>query len=630
MLYKILIAWILILLCNQSFAQQYQTQVLKHRLLENEIIVNDTSLNEQQYYTDNYSKHISHLNLGNIGLSYLPLDQIQYNKDFNIGFGSYKQYIKNPYYYISPNKQKPSTEIKYIQGSRANGLVFLDLIHTQYIKKKYPVALILNRLGSTGNYLHQNSDWYKTQFMGSYFNKDSSYIINYLLHLSKGSVEHNGGIKDTTSFYQTDFSIRNLMEVRLNSAISKLNYKKIGIIQSWQMFPKKVKINDTLTKEINRIEYSLHTNYELNKYNYLDDSIDSKLFTNNYLNSFSNDSVQTGILTNKFVVSTIQSEFTKNRKWDALLYFKDDLIKIKDTGIFTTNNLSLGGIFSYNIYKKITPRIEALYYLNGYSKNNYALELNIPFIKINPTKKRQLYLNGKYELSSMNPDYITSRLHTNHYSWENNFQATQVNNISFELSQQMNGSKQKYFKHQILLQSSQVLNYTYYDTISTPQQFSTKININSIKYHINFSSKHWGSQTYLIFQSTSNSYIVRIPKYSIKSSIYYQGIYFNSPMKYQMGLNIFWFSQIRGYQYNPVIGVFYYDDNHHTGNYPLIDFFINTELKQVNFYIKIEHLFRGLPLDNKYIYLPDRFQSAIGYPMQPRAFRFGFKWRLGA
>ena len=98
-------------------------------------------------------------------------------------------------------------------------------------------------------------------------------------------------------------------------------------------------------------------------------------------------------------------------------------------------------------------------------------------------------------------------------------------------------------------------------------------------------------------------------------------------MNFQLGADMFWFSKVRSQLWNPVAGMFYFDNQHYTGNYPLLDLFFNAEIYQVQLYLKVEHAFWGLP--SAYQFLPNEYYSATAYPMQPRAIRFGLRWRFG-
>ena len=56
------------------------------------------------------------------------------------------------------------------------------------------------------------------------------------------------------------------------------------------------------------------------------------------------------------------------------------------------------------------------------------------------------------------------------------------------------------------------------------------------------------------------------------------------------------------------------------GNYPFIDFFINTKIKAVRAFFKIDHLNSG--------WIGNKYQMTPNYPMNDRAFKLGISWRF--
>jgi len=591
--------------------------------LTNGFTNSDTTLNSTQIFSPTYKNSIANLNLGNIGQPWLSLDGPKINSGFNLGMNAYKNYMINPdeFIYIVPNK-KPCTDIKYFQGSRANGVVNLDLVHTQYIKKKYPIAIVLNRLGSTGSYLHQNTDWYNTQVMGSIYNKDSNYILIYRAAFSKGSLEHNGGIQDTGAFDSSDISFRNYSPVNLSNSVSKLNSKQMQIVQGFHVGKIVTKINDSTIKKEYKYLLTHYINYYTFKHNYTDDSIDGLTYQYRNYAASANDSIVESRFSNRLVLS-YDTSYLKN---GSSLYFEHSYITVRDSTKSIYNNMKVG----FDMNKKlagINMKLNNYWFFNGYNTGDYSLSIALSK-KLIIKPKRNLFISFVAIGTKNEADYVSKNYYSNHYYWSTKMDKVGLTKFSFNIKETNNQSSNFNIQQKLNVDYYILRNYVYNNPSSIPTQYAGVLTGTTINYTLQAKVfKHLGCNINLNYNNVSDNYYLRLPQYATKSSLYYTGKFFNSPMNFQLGADLFWFSKIRSSIWNPVAGVFYFDNQHYTGNYPLIDLFFNAEIYQVQLYLKVEHAFWGLPTG--YQFLPNEYYSATAYPMQPRAIRFGLRWRFG-
>lgn len=634
---KNLLPFLILLLSGTHACSQWSSVKYSYSNISNNttsgFVDSDTSLNAQQIFSPTYKNSIANLNLGNIGQPWLSLDGPKINSGFNLGMNAYKSYMINPdeFIYIVPNK-KPCTDIKYFQGSRANGVVSLDLVHTQYIKKKYPIAIVLNRLGSTGSYLHQNTDWYNTQVMGNVYSKDSNYILIYRAAFSKGNIQHNGGIQDTGAFDSSDISFRNYSPVNLSNSVSKLSSKQIQAVQGFHLGKIVTTINDSIVKNEYRYLLTHYINYYTFKHNYTDDSIDG--LTHQYRNygAASNDSVVENRFSNKFVFSpAFKRDTFDSRKVDYSIYVDHSYITVKDSFKSNYNNLKLGGNIIKNINKlPLYLTFSGYYYISGYNKNDYQISGGINNYITSPNQK--IVASFIFSDSRNEANYLSKNYYSNYYSWKTNMDKMGLTKFSLQFRIRNNKDTSKSAKlavnQRLNVDYYMLRNYVYNNPLSIPTQYNGVLTGTTINYTLQAKVfKHLGCNINLNYNNVSDNYYLRLPQYATKSSLYYTGKFFNSPMNFQLGADLFWFSKIRSSLWNPVAGVFYFDNQHNTGNYPLIDLFFNAEIYQVQLYLKLEHAFWGLPAG--YQFLPNEYYSATAYPMQPRAIRFGLRWRLG-
>ena len=123
----------------------------------------------------------------------------------------------------------------------------------------------------------------------------------------------------------------------------------------------------------------------------------------------------------------------------------------------------------------------------------------------------------------------------------------------------------------------------------------------------------------LIYQNTSNE-VLPIPTFTINESVYFQNYMFSKVILFRVGFDIYYFSGFNGLAYMPAIGEFHLQDQQIIGNYPFIDLFFTFTLKRAFFFVKMEHVNKGMAGNN--------FYNIPGYPVPPRAFKWGLKWTL--
>ena len=248
--------------------------------------------------------------------------------------------------------------------------------------------------------------------------------------------------------------------------------------------------------------------------------------------------------------------------------------------------------------------------------------------KLEITAKRNLLFAFTASGAKNEANMMAQNFYSNHYRWATKMDKVGLTKFSFNIKETNNQRSNFNIQQKLNVDYYILRNYVYNNPLSIPTQYNGVLTGSTINYSLQAKVfKHLGCNINLNYNNVSDNYYLRLPQYATKSSLYYTGKFFNSPMNFQLGADLFWFSKIRSSLWNPVAGVFYFDNLHYTGNYPLIDLFFNAEIYQVQLYLKVEHAFWGLPTG--YQFLPNEYYSATAYPMQPRAIRFGLRWRLG-
>lgn len=123
-----------------------------------------------------------------------------------------------------------------------------------------------------------------------------------------------------------------------------------------------------------------------------------------------------------------------------------------------------------------------------------------------------------------------------------------------------------------------------------------------------------------IVQYSSNQDIVRAPLFASKNSIYTDFYLFNKVLHTQVGFDLRYHTLFKADAYDPVLGVFYRQNEVEVGNYLWADFFINLQIKRATIYAKAGHF-------NSYL---ERQAHCIipNYPSKQFGFYFGLTWKF--
>ncbi len=113
---------------------------------------------------------------------------------------------------------------------------------------------------------------------------------------------------------------------------------------------------------------------------------------------------------------------------------------------------------------------------------------------------------------------------------------------------------------------------------------------------------------------------LRIPLLVTESRVYYQSYIFGKAMFTQTGLELYYQSEFKGYNYSPSTQQFYLQDNFKMGGYAVASAFFVADIKAVSVFLKVPYFNQGL---GRAGYFASPF-----YPAYPRRFQFGLNWRF--
>ena len=608
--------WLLLFGCFVFFSQAqsyYSTdqKYLKSKQERNNVISNyryaypDTVINNlHSYFPRNF--------LGNIGLP-SPTYILTYGTN-NLGFNFYTPPYQNDVftenqieYYRSKG---PYANLTGIAGSKKFQIFKMLFTHTY--KNKINITLKFSRYTSQGFYLKQQS-YTNNFFLTSNYttkNERSGYYFYILANGNKN--KENGGIVGDTLTEGTFLRNKELFTTRLTGA-SRENKELKGMFNPYFRINKQ---QDSTTQTNHFIQ--LKSTIASNSYKYKDDNLAiDKYYTLMYLDTVKtrdsshvikmlNEINYSAVTTNSNFAFSIGYKNEINRVWqktDSLFYNHIANADIAYRKTFAaTDSLKTNG-------KDLESYLNFQYVFEGANAGNYKAESRTIF-SFNKVKSRLLYFNLLAE--SRSADHIYNNWISNHFTWFKTGYKPQQ-----QLQAVLGFNLNKYISSSVFIQNTN--NYLFFDNVALPQQYSKPLTNIGVK--LNFTKvflKHIGVGLNYVFQNTSNTTYVRLPKNQGTAKLFYTGILFKNNLQLQIGAQLQAYQSFDSYGYMPATQAFYLQEGFKTEPYPFLDIYLNARIRPVSFFLKVENALYGFAGPN--------YALTQGYYQTDRAFRFGISW----
>ena len=558
--------------------------------------------------------------LGNTGQAALTNDF--YMREHNSPFffvDPLKMYYYNPYNIFHYNTRLPFTEVKYLSsGNRDNSEQVLSAMHTQNVNEFVNIGLFYDLIASKGMYSDQNVSTNRINLFGSY-NKDN-YSFYSSFHYNGHKSQENGGLQDISSFVSqsSDGLYRMLLE-DANSRVKNINF----------LFTQKLNLS-TLAKdslsETRLDNFGFYHTLNIERYNrtYFDNisEIDS---LNYYEDQFYlvNDVVDSAFyqnLSNRFDLSVKMigesQEFRVYMKHEfktfsfikpANLIYElegeptDTVIEIYSKEHF--NDISVGGQFIGQL-KTWNYTLDGQLYLTGYSIGDIYTEANFEK-KIGARDKLQL--NAK--LSSYKPSYFLNNYGSEHFVWNNDFKKTESTKIALSYSRD----------EKVVARASFSLfnDYVYLNDLAMPALLDQELMVANIFVNKTFIWGPFRNKHELLLQKSSSD-IVHLPLVAYKNRSWFQGALFNKVLGFQIGGEVYYFTEYYGDAFMAATGIFYNQTDQKIGNYPFVKGFLNVKIKRTRFTLQYTNALSSL-VDANYF-------MAYRYPNFNGSLKFGLAW----
>jgi hypothetical protein len=614
---------------DDSTRQIYGTHstfyVLEEDILNNKKTSNniDTAFGGFHNYGLMYQGENVYQNLGNLGTAsasiyYQPPSQI----GKTLGFNSFNNYAVDPNRVKYYDTRSPFTSLYYVQGSR--GQQILEGEFSRNISKQWNIGFDIKTVSSRKiigqTAVNTSTDIRQTNFISiilstRYFTKDERYQLLSNVTWVDGKNKENGGVKPYSateprdSLFDLQVSTANLnfarnLEKRFNYHLyQQLSPFSSKTIQLYDIFDYQAR-NNRYTDALNTVDSTFYqSNYSRGI---------SPASTGNFDINATNDKTLFHLVENKLGIKGSIGAISYRAYWRKK-YFTYNQSYQQGLGTITAYNRIftedfVGAAASYNFNDSLSRVFVAgEYYIGG---NDYFLKADY---------KGKLFNAGIHSIQ-YSPSLVQKEYVGNHFVWgtdaANRFSSTNLNNAWLGADIKLGNLEIKPSVNYLILH-----NYIYYDTLARPAQTSSPINIvyANLSFKVYWKSMHLENLTRYTKVSGTGAAYINMPELYNHTRIYHQNHFFENNLHIQVGFDFFWRSAYYANYYMPVTQQFYLNNSFPVNSYWLSDFFIDFQIKKVNFFLKLTNATIGLFPEKGYFTTPY-------YPGMGRTFEFGLKW----
>lgn len=242
-------------------------------------------------------------------------------------------------------------------------------------------------------------------------------------------------------------------------------------------------------------------------------------------------------------------------------------------------------------------------------------------------------LSGELLLSSYAPTLTEQQFSGNHHVWNHTegsgtpFENTNVQQVRVRAAQQFG----KHYLEAVGTVAN-IQNLIYYSAqpkgrieelpTAGPQQLGTDQQLTTImaRYRLTWGKFVADNQATYTLGAGENNPGLRIPALVGESRVYYQGYLFKKALLGQAGVQAYFQSRWKAYDYSPSIQQFLVQDHFTVRNTPVADVFVSGDIGSLGIFLKMAYI-------NQFVPQPGYF-AAPYYAALPRRFEFGMRWQF--
>jgi len=549
----------------------------------------DSTLNNIYDISIPEKNQFKYQNLGNLGS---PVRNIFYDipNSFSLqsGLSSLQSYIDE----ISTSKfydtKSPFIDLGLYFGGLGRSKV--DFEFSRNVNKNWNLTLAINRIssdkqiGAIKNKGDKNIKSSSLKF--NIFHKSNNKKISHFTDII--TLNHNilgtGGVDLIVDSLPIDFFLYKDFEVRLTEVESIYKNLKLETYTDYKLS--------------NEFKFYNQTKYKKEYYGYEDLNLSLNF---NFYDSFSNniatqDSFKIKNISNRIGIKGNSKLFNYD------IYGNFGYIKYHVNALENSfSEIYVGGLLKYK-----NPNFDVVSNFEIKKSSDYRLKVDLKS-KIFEAS----YLSALYEPKIFERIYLG-----NHYSWENNFNSSFVNNLNAKIN-----LENRFITFSPSINLYTIKNHIYFvgdnhlqaDQVISFNQFIVDLKLKLLKNKINFDNKF----TYNISSNSARG-ILNFPRQTLYSKLYYNGIWFNNTIPVQLGTIISYRSEFYGDAYDPITQNFYVQNEFMLERYLRFDLFFTMQVNNLRIFLKMNHFNQFDSFDGYFV--------TPYYPAQKKVLDLGVRW----
>lgn len=562
----------------------------------------DTTYNYNFYDNPAMKEDADVIGLGVVGSAQMNANFFKRNSLKEASFMEpYMDYTYTPETLPMYNTKAPYTELAYwgnpfISKEREESSV--KILVTQNITPAMDLTLLYRQYGGAGSLANEKSNSRSAvigiNYLGKRYEVNAAYVGQTVIR------NENGGVHD--SFWIVDTTIDNkAVETNLKKASNIYKKKTLFLTQSLS-----IPMN-FFRKDADSLALGEGTAA------YIGHSLEYSSYSKTYTDQISSD-IERSFYRNQFNINEAASfdslgvhQF-ENKLFLTLQPFSNDAVLGKVTaglGYQILTNYSFSPEYYLSGNKSNTFHNSYLYgqvegmlkkyiqwdafgkmYSSGYYLGDMELAANLAFSIYPITGGIHLKLHG--ESSLQEPGYFQKHIYMNHHQWNNDFSKVSTTKLEGSIEIPHTGTK-AFFGYALMD------NLCYYDSLSVVRQHDNPVHVMSAALEQNIKIWAFHFDHRLLFQLTSDSEVMPLPKFTANLRYYFQFPVVKNVLEMQLGANAVFHTKYYMQGYSPDLGVFYNQRVKEWGNNPYFDFFANMQWKQVSIFVKYTNGLYGWP-----------------------------------
>ncbi len=345
-----------------------------------------------------------------------------------------------------------------------------------------------------------------------------------------------------------------------------------------------------------------------------DQSDTAKYYKNNYINESTTADSTTYTSFTAYAGLRINEGFAK---WSqmalaAFVGYERQNYKLISDGEYVpeekhaSNTVWVGGQLSRHLSSRLTFDVTGRAALSGDKAGDTDIYGNIGTV-IPFGKSDSLILTAGGFFRNHHTSYYWNHYYSNHFRWSNDFDAEQRYRVEGKIAYPRSLTE-------ITAGIEHINNYHYFSAADgLPRQYDKQLDVVSVclRQGIKWGILHWDNA--VLFQTTSDDEVLALPKISIESDL---NIRFRiaGTLYTQLGVDAYYYTKYYAPAYEPATQTFQEQHEIQCGGYPLMNAYINCNLKKIKFFVQMTNVLGTVTNDTF---------SGPYYPIQPMRFMYG-------